>query len=132
MINRWSWLGSANYSVTSALGRRTQRWPALVEVTLQRRPDLIILAVGLPLLSGIDAARQIKVQWPQARLLFLTMHRRFAFVQRALEAGASGYVLKSAPLEEIRRAIDVVLNGKIYISSRAWRGRSGASAERQR
>ncbi len=90
---------------------------ALVEAALRRRPDLIILAVELPLLNGLDAARQIRAQWPQAKLLFLTMHRRFTFVQQAVKAGARGYVLKTAPLEEIHRAVKVALNGKIYISS---------------
>jgi DNA-binding NarL/FixJ family response regulator len=90
---------------------------ALVKAALQRRPDLIILAAGLPLLNGIDAARQIRAQWPEAKLLFLTMYRRPSFVQQALAAGARGYVLKSASLEEIRRAVDAVLHGKIYVSS---------------
>lgn len=90
---------------------------ALVEAALRLRPNLTILAVGLPQLNGIDAARQIRAQWPEAKLLFFTTHRRLAFVEQALEAGARGYVLKTAPLEEIRRAVDCALNGKVYISS---------------
>ena len=63
---------------------------------LRLRPDLIILDISMPLLNGIDAARQIKKAWPEAKLLFLTMHASPVYLREAMDAGGMGYVLKSS------------------------------------
>ena len=89
---------------------------ALVEEALRLRPDLIILDVSMPILNGIDAARQIKKAWPEAKLLFLSMHTNLVYLREALEAGGSGYVLKSSATEELQTAIETVLKGKTYIA----------------
>ena len=88
-----------------------------VDAVLSLRPDLTILDVTMPLLNGIDAARQIKKEWPQARLLFLTMHASLAYLQEAIAVGALGYVLKSSATEELRSAIQRVLKGQTYLSA---------------
>jgi len=89
---------------------------ALVEAALRLKPDLIILDIAMPLLNGIDAAVQIKKSLPDTKLLFLTMHANPAYLQAALNAGATGYVLKSAVHGEILEAIRSILNGRIYVS----------------
>jgi DNA-binding NarL/FixJ family response regulator len=88
---------------------------ALVEAALRLRPDLTILDVTMPLLNGIDAARQIKREWPQAKLLFLSMHSNPVYAREAMEAGGSGYVLKSSATEELRTAVQKVLKGQAYL-----------------
>lgn len=89
---------------------------ALVEAAQHLEPDLIILDIAMPLLNGIDAARQIKKLCPKARLIFLTMQTSPTYATEALQVGASGYLLKrSAPLE-LPLAIDAALRGQYYLT----------------
>lgn len=112
---------------------------ALVEAAERLRPDLIILDVTMPLLNGIDAARQIRQAWPQSKLLFLSMHASPVYLREAFDAGGSGYVLKSSAVEELRTAIQRILKGQTYVASSLERGfpggagrSSSALTERQR
>jgi DNA-binding NarL/FixJ family response regulator len=89
---------------------------ALVDAALRLKPDLIILDITMPLLNGIDAAIQIKTSLPAVKLLFVTMHANPAYLEAALSAGATGYVLKSAAREELLDAIGTVLTGRIYVT----------------
>ncbi len=89
---------------------------ALVEAALRLKPELIILDITMPLLNGIDAAVQIKKSLPEVKLLFVTMHASPAYLEAALSAGATGYVLKSSAREELLEAIQSVLNGRIYVT----------------
>jgi DNA-binding NarL/FixJ family response regulator len=89
---------------------------ALVEAALRLQPDLIILDITMPLLNGVDAAIQIKKSLPAAKLLFVTMHVNPAYLEAALNAGATGYVLKSAAREELLDAIKTVMDGRIYVT----------------
>ena len=91
---------------------------ALVDAALRLRPQVIVMDIVMPLLNGIDAAVQIKKHQPAVKLLFVTMHDSPAYLVSALQAGASGYVLKSAASEELLEAIDSTLNGRVYVSSR--------------
>jgi len=89
---------------------------ALVEAAVRSRPDLIILDITMPLLNGIDAAMQIKKSLPAVKLLFITMHSDPAYLEAALNAGATGYVLKSAVGEELLDAVRSVMENRIYVS----------------
>ena len=89
---------------------------ALVEAALRLKPDLIVVDITMPHLNGIDAAMQIKTSLPGIKLLFVTMHSSSAYVRAALEAGGTGYLLKSAVREELLDAVQSVLKGRIYIS----------------
>ena len=89
---------------------------ALVEAALRLVPDLVILDITMPLLNGIDAAVQIKKSLPDAKLLFLTMHVNPAYLEASLTAGGMGYVLKSGAREELLKAIQSVLAGRIYVT----------------
>jgi DNA-binding NarL/FixJ family response regulator len=89
---------------------------ALVEAALRLKPDLIISDITMPLLSGLEAAVQIKKSLPEIRLLFVTMHSNSAYAKAALKAGGTGYVVKSTIREELLDAVQSVLNDRIYIS----------------
>jgi DNA-binding NarL/FixJ family response regulator len=89
---------------------------ALLEEALRLKPDLIILDITMPLLNGIDAAVQIKKHLPGVKLVFVTMHANPAYLEAALKAGGTGYVLKSAAREELLDAITSVMNGRIYVT----------------
>jgi len=90
---------------------------ALVEAARRLKPDLIVLDITMPLVSGIEAARQIKTDLPRIKMLFITMHSSSAYVKAALDAGGTGYVLKSALREELLDAVQSVLRGQIYVSA---------------
>ena len=89
---------------------------ALLEAALRLKPELIVLDITMPLLNGIDAAVQIKKSLPETKLLFVTMHVNPAYLEAALDAGGTGYVLKSAARRELLEAVDSVLKGRIYIT----------------
>jgi len=88
----------------------------LVETALRLAPDLVILDVSMPVLNGIDAAREIKKALPATRLVFLSMHSNPIYLRKALEVGASGYVLKSGASEELLTAIEAARKGNSYVS----------------
>lgn len=89
---------------------------SLVEAALRLRPDLIIVDIGMPVLNGIDAVKQIRKVWPEAKILFLTMHANLMYLKGAMRAGGSGYVLKSSAAEELQPAIRKILRGQVYVS----------------
>jgi DNA-binding NarL/FixJ family response regulator len=89
---------------------------ALLEAALRLRPDLIVADITMPQLNGIDAAIQIKKFLPDVKILFVTMHVNPAYLEAALHAGATGYVLKSAVSEELLDAVQSVLSGRIFVT----------------
>ena len=89
---------------------------ALVEAAETLNPDVIVTDISMPLLNGIEAAQQIKKVTPKVKIVFLTMHPDVTYATRALEAGASGYVLKHAAPSELITAIKEVLTGRIYLT----------------
>lgn len=90
------------------------------------RPDLILLDIELPVLNGIDAARQILAANPSARILFLTGHRSWDIAETVLLAGARGYVIKMSAVFELRSAMSAVHNGGRFVSA-VLGGRDAAS-----
>ena len=89
---------------------------ALVEAAKQLRPDVIVADITMPHLNGIDALAQLKKDNPNIRVVFLTMHQDAVYARRALEAGASGYVLKHSAPAELVMAIRSALEGKTFIT----------------
>ena len=87
-----------------------------VASALALQPDVVLLDVGMPLLNGIDAAQQIVRKLPGTRVLMLSMHSDEAYVTRALQAGASGYLLKDAAGQELIKAVAAVAAGQSYFS----------------
>jgi len=92
-----------------------------VALAKAKSPNLVVMDISMKDLNGIDAMAQILAERPATRVLILSMHTTEDFVRRALKAGASGYLVKdSAPLE-LRLAIEAVMRGEHYISSRVSR-----------
>jgi DNA-binding NarL/FixJ family response regulator len=87
-----------------------------VQLAEELQPDLILLDIGLPTLSGIDAARRIRKRVTKSRILFVSQNSSVEIIEAALDVGALGYLLKS-DAAELPVAIDVVLKGKQFISS---------------
>jgi two-component system response regulator NreC len=79
------------------------------------RPDLILMDIGLPDKSGIDATRDIKAQFPEVAIVALTIHEDEEYFFKMLEAGASGYVPKRAAPEELLTAIRAAAQGEVYL-----------------
>ena len=89
---------------------------SLIDAAVRLQPDVIVMDIGLPLLNGIDAARQIKKELPETKILFLTMHGNLAYLKNALAAGGSGYVLKTSAREELLKAVQDVARNRIHVS----------------
>ncbi|MDO8679785.1 MAG: response regulator transcription factor [Acidobacteriota bacterium] len=80
------------------------------------KPDVVILDVGMPLLNGIDATQQIVRKVPETRVLILSMHSDEAYVTRALQAGATGYMLKDSAGKDLLKGVAAVAAGQSYFS----------------
>ena len=87
-----------------------------VREAVAHKPDVAIIDVAMPLLNGIDATQQIVRRVPETRVLMLSMHADEAYVMRALQAGATGYMVKDAAGKELLKAIEVVAAGRRYFS----------------
>jgi DNA-binding NarL/FixJ family response regulator len=89
---------------------------SLIDMAAELRPDIIVTDISMPLMSGLDAVRQIKRRLPATMFVFLTVHSNPVYVQRALQVHASAYVLKSEAAEELLTAIEHALRGEVYLS----------------
>jgi len=87
-----------------------------VRLALELTPGIAILDIGMPLLNGIDATSQIVRRAPSIRILILSMHVDEAYVARALEAGATGYLLKDSADTDLIDAVTAVAAGKSFFS----------------
>jgi DNA-binding NarL/FixJ family response regulator len=88
----------------------------VVAAAIEQEPDVILLDVTMPLLNGIEAARQIKREKPNIKIVFVTMQLNRDYVREAFEAGGSGYVLKQAAASELMMAIREVQEGRFFLS----------------
>jgi DNA-binding NarL/FixJ family response regulator len=88
----------------------------LLTLLKEMSPDLIILDISMPQLSGLEAVQQIQKVRPQARILILTMHKSGEYLRQALEAGVQGYLLKENVFADLLSAIQTVRSGGTYIS----------------
>src|SRR5574340_208142 len=89
---------------------------SLVEAVSRLKPDLVILDITMPLLNGIEAARQIRKELPRVKLVFVTMHANPMFLREAAAVGASGFVLKSSARKDLLLAVERVLDGQAYVT----------------
>jgi DNA-binding NarL/FixJ family response regulator len=88
----------------------------LVTAAEKLQPEMILLDIAMPLLNGLDAARQLKQRGVRAKLVFVTMHTGTKYVLDALRVGAAGYVLKQSVAAELVDALHKVARGKLYIT----------------
>ena len=89
---------------------------AMVAEARKLRPDVIVADISMPQMNGIDALTHLKRDNPDVRVVFLTMHRDAAYARRALEAGASGFVLKHSAPAELVLAVRAALQGRTFIA----------------
>jgi len=89
---------------------------ALVAAAARLQPDVIVLDIAMPLLNGLDAARQIKRMFPRIKLIFLTMNEDAELAALAFRAGASAHLLKHSAATELLSAIREVMNGRSYVT----------------
>lgn len=90
---------------------------ALVEAATRLEPDIIVADISMPHLNGLEAVAQLKRLGCQAKVVFLTMHKDATYAAKALEMGASGFVLKHSASTELLAAIRAALLGKVYMTS---------------
>ena len=89
---------------------------AMVRAALELKPDLILVDIGMPLLNGLDAGRQVKELLPAVKLIYLTLTPDAEIAAEVFEFGASGYLLKTCHEAEMILAVHEVLRGKTYLS----------------
>ena len=86
-----------------------------VEMVSDKRPDLILMDLKMPIMNGVEATRQIRMKYPEVKVLVLTTYADDEWVFDAIQAGASGYLLKDTPREELIRAVRGTVTGKTYV-----------------
>jgi DNA-binding NarL/FixJ family response regulator len=89
-----------------------------VEMARELQPDLILLDISLPQINGLDAARRIRIVSPNSKVLFVTLNGETGVMQKAFEAGASGYIIKTDAPRELFLAIDTVVQGERFVGAR--------------
>jgi DNA-binding NarL/FixJ family response regulator len=88
----------------------------LLEVSRETNPDMVILDISMPNLRGLEATREIKMIFPNVKVLILTMHSDKEYVYGAISAGADGYLLKEDADTELFEAVETIRQGGCYIS----------------
>ena len=84
----------------------------------EARPDVIVIDVSLGDRSGLELVKDVRARWPEMPMLVLSMHDELLFAERALRAGAKGYVMKQEATEKVMEGIRKVLDGEMYVSER--------------
>lgn len=87
-----------------------------VKMVAKLKPDVVIMDIAMPLLNGLEATRQIQRDYPQVKVLILTMHENEEYIRQVLAAGALGYVLKDAAARDLLGAIRAVHQGEAVLS----------------
>jgi len=103
--------GEADVQIVGEAGTASEA----VNLTPSKNPDVILMDIGLPDMSGIEATRKIKDLWPETAIVALTIHEDEEYFFKMLEAGASGYVPKRAAPEELLSAIRIAASGEVYL-----------------
>jgi len=88
---------------------------AAVETVAKAKPDLVLMDLKMPVMNGVEATRQIRTLYPEVKVLVLTTYADDEWVFDAIRAGASGYLLKDTPRDELIRAIRGTATGKTYV-----------------
>lgn len=86
-----------------------------VSLTVEKKPDIVLMDISMPDSGGIQATRRIKQLVPESRILILTVHEDKGLMQEAIRAGAMGYILKRAIKSELVNAIQAVMRGELYL-----------------
>lgn len=89
-----------------------------LQMTLDKRPDLLVLDITMPDMYGIEVTRKVKAKLPDVKILILSMHLDLRMIIEVLQAGADAYILKDSEPLELITAVNNVLAGKMYLSSK--------------
>jgi len=81
------------------------------------RPDVVLMDISMPVMNGMDAARQIRTDFPDMKVIILTMHEHKEYIQGVIRCGAHGYIVKDVSSSEMINAIKTVVGGETYYSS---------------
>ncbi len=106
----------ASESSLQLVGEATGGYEA-IEMVAESKPDILVLDLSLPDLDGIAVTKQLKLMYPDLKILILTLHEDEALLREAIKSGASGYFLKRAAEDELISAIQIVMRGDMYIDS---------------
>lgn len=91
--------------------------PGTLAAVAEHQPDLLVVDIAMPGIDGLAVAEQLRREWPDVRVVFLSMHDDDGSLQRAVALGAAGFVSKSASIEELLEAVRAVRDGGSYLSS---------------
>lgn len=87
-----------------------------IRLVQELSPDVVIMDISMPDLNGIDATRRIIADYPNVKIIALSMHYDKQFVSEIFKAGASGYLIKDSAFDELEHAVRIVMDGKTYIN----------------
>ena len=90
---------------------------ACKQALIKSRPDVLLLDISMPDGSGINFCKQVIADYPKIRLIAVTVHDEYSVIQRMMDSGAHGYLLKSSPVAELIKAIQCVWRGGRYVSA---------------
>ena len=118
----------ARYAIRTLLGSVSELSDAVFEeaengrealaMANQSKPDIVIMDITMPELNGIEATRQIRQAHPHTKVIILSMHNRRQYLRELIQAGISGYVLKTRVMHDIPAAVHSAIAGKVYYSSK--------------
>ncbi len=103
--------GQPDMEVVGEAGDGHAAW----HLALQLRPDIVVMDLALPGMDGVEATRRLKGERPDVKILVLTMHQDAGLLQRALRAGAAGFVLKRSAAHALTHAIRAIAQGELYL-----------------
>jgi DNA-binding NarL/FixJ family response regulator len=106
--------GDARFAVCG----EASSWSEAIECAAAKNPAAVVLDISLGNRIGLDLIREFKAIAPRMRVLILSMHDEMVYAERSLRAGAHGYVMKTDAVEKVLEALEVVLGGRMYVSSR--------------
>ncbi|WP_304133549.1 response regulator [Mesonia mobilis] len=89
----------------------------LIELVEEKQPDVVLTDIRMPKIDGIAATRMIKKQFPEIKIIAFTMFDQQEAVSQMLSAGINGYILKNSGLQEVKKAIETVLDGESYFDA---------------
>jgi two-component system, NarL family, response regulator NreC len=93
-----------------------------IELVKKNQPDVLVLDLSMPDLDGIQVTKKLKPDFPELRILILTIHEDEALLREVIKAGASGYILKRAAEAELISAVHIILKGDLYVDPSMLRG----------
>lgn len=102
----------SNVEIVAETGDGTEAF----ELIMEHRPDIALIDITMPSLSGVEVARRVAAEAPEVRIIILSMHTTEDYIGRAIRAGVAGYVLKNADPVELELAIRAARKGEVYLS----------------